>query len=86
MAYAGALAFKEVTDNTTYLNNKTKFWTISPASVVNEILWDPKNLRFYSVGVCNIAASARPVINLKSNVTVLSGSGTREDPWVLSQK
>ncbi len=92
IVYAGALNSKGVTNNTTYLNNNTYFWTISPRSSASlyssasVFYWSPYPYYLYmdsqSVSSANFVA-ARPVITLSSEASTTSGSGTSTDPWVI---
>ena len=76
------------TDNSSYyLYIGNKYWTMSPcyfygASVRVLSLYPDGDLR--SGASVYASYGARPVLSLKSNIT-LTGTGTQTDPWVLSQ-
>ena len=63
-----------------YSNNIT-YWTLTPSSTYS--------VRFVSYGVAyddspSSANGARPSMNLKSNVQITSGTGTKSDPFILT--
>ena len=64
-----------------YVNN-TDYWTLTPysASYVRDVY-------FYGLGDYNSPArsyGSRPSMNLKSTVKIVSGTGTKSDPFVIS--
>ena len=82
--YAGSIwgYNNAMTNNITYLNNQSIFTTITP-SISNSIYTvyiDPVGHFIDS----SSQASARPVINLKSNVLIKSGDGTINNPYIIS--
>ena len=90
MVYAGALYAKKVTNNTTYLNNKTFFWTISPFSSANAFSWGPYYLALSGDDVSySDNAAARPVITLSSEAPFTYDKnsdfepGTENNPWII---
>lgn len=84
MIYAGALK-SPVENNTTYLNNNSYFWTISPRSSSYIFAWSPDYLTFGATDANDsTAASARPVITLKSDVIVIDGDGSKDNPYVIN--
>lgn len=86
VAYAGT---KYVINNFTYyLQNGTIYWTMSPYFFRSS---DSSGfaIYIYSYGYWNgnfisNANGVRPVINLKSDVIVSSGTGSLSDPWMIS--
>ena len=87
VAYAGGVYYNEISDNTSYyLYTNQYYWTISPyyffASTARLFLVDSygnleNNRTFREFGV-------RPVINLKSDVTIPSGTGTSTNPYIIA--
>jgi hypothetical protein len=74
-------AYKNSRPNTGYLNNGYYWWLLNPnnASYVRHVI---------NVGAGLYAAprntyGVRPSINLKSDVKIISGSGTESDPYVV---
>ena len=63
-------------------DNNTTYWTLTPYSTsnvrnVDSNGYSDNNSPTYSNG-------SRPSMNLKSTVTIVSGKGTKSDPFVLS--
>ncbi len=87
MVYAGALYNTALTNTSyiTYLDNKTNFWTMTPSDSSNLFTWKTENV-YMNNAASNIAtdAAARPVITIKPDVTVTSGDGNKDTPYVLS--
>ena len=86
VAYAGGVW---ATNNTSYyLYTGQAYWTMSPFSVNGS--WDGANVFIvksdgwlFAWGV-DIALGVRPVINLRSDVTISSGDGTSSNPYTIS--
>ena len=78
-------------NNGSYLVTGNSFWTMTPAGGYNPFgyaTWFASVFCVYSSGViddygANSARGLRPVVNLKSGVTI-TGSGTKTDPYVVS--
>ena len=78
-------------NNGSYLVTGNSFWTMTPAGGYNPFggtSWFALVFRVYSSGDIddahvNSASGLRPVVNLKSGVTI-TGSGTKTDPYVVS--
>ena len=96
LIYAGN--YVNQTNNSNYLNNGFSYWTISPSGVdtfdMHSDIWfiydnskigclyvDWSNEK-YSVGK-KYYVSLRPVINLKSDIQISSGNGTKDNPFVI---
>ena len=96
LIYAGN--YVNQTNNSNYLNNGFSYWTMSPSGVdtfdMHSDIWfiydnskigclyvDWSNEK-YSVGK-KYYVSLRPVINLKSDIQISSGNGTKENPFVI---
>ena len=67
-----------------YLNNETYFWTLNydkngnPLYINNEGNIYKKEDNYFSYGI-------RPVITLKSDISIVSGSGSNEDPFIIEE-
>ena len=79
--YEYQTSYKGTTRNSGYLNNGLWWWTLTPNTT--------SSLRYVNsnstVGSINPSRSygIRPSINLKSNVEIVSGNGTKENPYRL---
>ena len=74
-------SFRGTDYNNGYLNNGLYFWTLTPynSSLVRRICSDGSEEDFSTTG----AAGIRPSINLKDDVHIIDGEGTKEDPYRL---
>ena len=96
LIYAGN--YVNQTNNSNYLNNGFSYWTMSPSGVdtfdMHSDIWfiydnskigclyvDWSNEK-YSVGK-KYYVSLRPVINLKSDIQISSGNGTKDNSFVI---
>ena len=78
-------------NNGSYLVTGNSFWTMTPAGGYNPFgsaYWSADGFFVYSSGVFDDNGThgtfgLRPVVNLKSGVTI-TGSGTKTDPYVVS--
>ncbi len=78
-------------NNGSYLVTGNSFWTMTPAGGYNPFGFTYWGARVFVVGgsgdfddyYVNYAFGLRPVVNLKSGVTI-TGSGTKTDPYVVS--
>ena len=64
----------------------TSYWTLTPYStsgVRNVLSFGSANSGGYSPAS---ASGVRPSINLKSNILITEGSGTKEDPFILADR
>ncbi len=67
--------------NNNYLNNSTNYWTISPNSdSSSRPMWFVNGTGFLSVTASSSGSNIRPVVYLKSGLS-LTGSGTKSDPY-----
>ena len=87
-SYVGLLStedYLQAGGSNSYLNNSTYFWTINKDSDgnvyyvngdgnINNIL--KKDDNYYSYGI-------RPVITLKKDISIVSGDGSRENPFII---
>ena len=87
--YAGGLYKIGVTNNKTYLDNNTNFWTISPRLTPRAYGWNSiqKYIGSDLTNPSDNSTSARPVITLSSNATVTFDessqykAGTKDNPY-----
>lgn len=81
--FAGMLTNNSDKAITSYLNNNTSFWTMTPFDSDRpfyiEMVTRALDLNFAS----NVVAAARPVINIKGDTIVSSGKGTKDSPYVI---
>ena len=87
--YAGMVRYSSGVVNQmnyqSYLKFGSNYWTMSPLNVVNPIASNIIIGIDASLLSSSVAASSRfrPVISLKSNIIVASGTGTYDDPFVI---
>ena len=62
--------------------NNTYYWTITPYSVSR--VWYVNNGGYANVNGPSIAYGVWPSLNLKSNVQIVNGDGTKEQPFTLA--
>ena len=62
------------------------YWTITPASLSKDAdcVFDIRNVGDVADGGSIDAFDIRPSVYIKSNVMVVSGNGSKADPWILS--
>ena len=77
-------SYHETTYSNGYLNNGLNWWTLTPYSTfyVRYVLNDDNGIS--SVGNPTAAHGVRPSINLKSNVKIVDGDGTVDNPYRLN--
>ena len=59
-------------------------WTITRWSIVTRYVFFVYNVGFVSDNLVPNGGAVRPVFNLESSVTYVSGSGTMSDPVVIN--
>ncbi len=64
-----------------YLNNKTTFWLNNTDE--NNNYWYIDDSGAVGIGTENVAHYVRPIVNIKSNINVVSGDGTKENPYII---
>ena len=64
-------------------NNDTNFWTMTIDSNSDIYYYDASSNTLNSGSPYTSYAAPRPVVNLKSNVTISSGTGTITDPYII---
>ncbi len=70
--------------NNDLIDNGGYYWFATPysASSVYAFIWSPNSRCVYDLGSSS-ARGVRPVLRLRSSVSVMSGSGTYKDPYVI---
>ncbi len=83
LIYAGVLS-EVVTNNTSYIDNGTNFWTMSPLNDFGYVaVYSSSKILGGSPVSWDHILYPRVVINLRADVTVSSGTGTSTDPYVI---
>ena len=62
----------------------TNQWLMSPHSGSSNIAWDVYYIGYVRSDYVNIRRAVRPVFSLSPNTTISSGTGTIDDPYILS--
>ncbi len=81
--YEYQTTFKESTYNNSYLNNSLFWWTITPYDA-SQVLYISQNGAAIPYSVTH-AYGIRPTINLKRNVKVVNGDGSKNNPYRLEE-
>ena len=87
-SYAGGVNMHDVNNQSYYLYTRKYYWTMSPSSYggSSRVFYVNENgLLSWSRSTLETAGSVRSVINLRSDVEVLRGSGTQTDPYVITE-
>ncbi len=80
--YEYTMSYNGVTKETGYLNNGLYWWTLTPYD--SQTIYDVDNSGDASDGIYSISIyGVRPSINLKPNIKIVSGNGTKNDPYRL---
>ena len=79
--YEYTMSYKGTTYSNGYLNNGLYWWTLTPSSTSSACFVNYRGDAI-SDGVASMHG-ARPTINLKSSVEIVSGSGTEDNPYRL---
>ena len=93
-ASVGLLTYDEViyaggyfnqSNNNYYLYNNNYFWTMSPAgfSGSSSFVWDVTTTSIVDYGGVGGNCSIRAVLNLKSDIQISSGDGTKDSPFIV---
>lgn len=87
MVYGGELVEYMTENNVPYLANNTTFCTLTPNSnyfdgYIN--FFNGATFNFSYIDPWGTNCGARPVINLKPNVLIKSGNGTKDNPYIIS--
>lgn len=80
--FAG-MSTNESNNDVSYLINNTNFWTITPFDSNRPFYIENNNNAIEFVGANSTSAAMRPVVNLNSDVTIISGNGTKNNPYVV---
>ena len=81
-SYEYYLSYKNTSYGSGYLNVGYYWWLLNPYSSSN--VWRvSSNGNAYSINPSN-TSGVRPSINLKSNIQLSGGSGTKDDPYTIS--
>ncbi len=81
--YETQTSYRGTTPRNGYLNNILASWTLTPNNSSNIFVAVNLNPIFQGYSV-RTGMGVRPSINLKSDVKIVSGSGTEEDPYRLA--
>ena len=81
-SYEYYLSYKNTSDSSGYLYNGYFWWLLNPYS--SSDVWDVHSHGNLHNNVPSYAHTARPSINLKSNIQLSGGSGTKDDPYTIS--
>ena len=76
-------SYSDCTNNDWLLNTSTTQWTITPISDGDNAFFVFETGEIHHVDVFHSFAVARPVVHLKSTIKVITGSGTKESPYIL---
>ena len=82
--YEYHLSYHETTGSNGYLNNGLHWWTSTPynKSIVRHV----SDNGGVNTSAFSIMSGVRPSINLKSNVIITGGDGTKENPFQIELK
>ena len=62
-------------------NSSSDMWLITPKG--SSLVWDVRSSGYLNHNDLSYARTARPSINLKSNIVITGGSGTKSDPFTI---
>ena len=80
--YEYTMSYSGTTYSNVYLNNGLYWWTLTPYSTVNN--WNiESNGNIEKRRTLSDSLGVRPSINLKSDIKIIDGNGTKEDPYRL---
>ena len=84
VAYAGGVYYKN--NSSYYLYTNQNYWTMSPYRFRGGNAWvfSVTSSGQLTSSFLNNTKGVRPVINLKANVQISTGSGTSSDPYVIA--
>ena len=81
-SYEYYLSYKNTSYGSGYLYNGYTLWLLNPYN--SSYVWIVNNNGYGYNGNPSYSDGARPSINLKSNIQLISGSGTKDDPYTIS--
>ena len=79
--YEYVTSYRGASSSTGYLNNGLYWWTLTPYSASR--VWDVSSDGSANYAGPSNAYGVRPSLNLKSNVQITSGTGTKSNPFIL---
>ena len=70
-----------------YLDNNSYWWSVSPSYFNGTYAYELANYPGGDSGSTNTTSSwsVRPVVSLKADTVVLGGSGSSNDPYIITQ-
>ena len=68
--------------SSSWMFNNTNQWTFT-ASSSNNLVYRINSNGALGSEAANVASSVRPVVYLKSNVSIIGGTGKKDDPYIL---
>ena len=80
-SYEYAMSYKNITRDKGYLNNNLYWRLLTPFNSTDVLYVDVSSVVYYNNS--NDTLGLRPAVNLKSNIRITSGTGTREKPYRL---
>ena len=81
-SYEYYLSYKNTSYESSYLNIGYRWWLLNPYDSIN--VWDVYYYGSSSHPYPSDADGVRPSINLKSDIQLSGGSGTKDDPYTIS--
>ena len=82
-SYGYYLSYKNTSSSSGYLNNGYYWWLLNPYS--SSIVWNVGNNGYLNHNYpSNATSAARPSINLKSNIQLTGGDGTKNNPYKIA--
>ena len=83
-SYEYYLSYKNASDSYAYLNIGYCWWLLNPYSSSN--VWYVSSRGYANINTPSCAYGTRPSINLKSNIVITGGSGTKSNPFTIALK
>ena len=81
-SYEYYLSYKNTTDSRGYLNNGYWWWLLNP--YISSYVWNVGHYGNANYSYPSYTSGTRPSINLKSNIQLSGGAGTKDDPYTIS--
>ncbi len=81
-SYEYYLSYKNIYISSGYLNIGYSWWLLNPYS--SSYVWNVGGNGYGGSNYTSHSFAARPSINLKSNIQLSGGSGTKDDPYTIS--
>ena len=83
IVYAGGSVFTSKINSIYFLSTGQYYWTMTPKQFFNGGAWGYFEIIGSYGGGIGWNIGVRPVINLRSDVTISSGDGTASNPYVI---